>query len=93
MNIRIQTIGKESGGKSSIVENVLKMEITPRAENIMTKCPLRLETTKSTKSTAEIEWRGVTRSLSSPSAILAEVKNVMISLGGEEDTQKYRVQM
>ena len=64
------------------MENVLKYEVFPRAENIMTKCPLRFETTNASEASAEIEWRGEKRRLESQAAILEAVKQIMMSLGG-----------
>ena len=79
----MQTIGKESAGKSSIVENALKYEVFPRARGIMTKSPVRFETSPSSENMAEVVWRGVTKVLDSKEGILEEVKKIMVSLGGE----------
>lgn len=76
-----QTIGKESSGKSSLNEMILKCDVFPRSDGIMTRCPVRFETEISKLVSCEIEWRGSKRPVASNTALIAEVKYIMESIG------------
>lgn len=71
------------------MEMVLKYEVFPRGENIVTKCPLRFETTNAPEAAAEIVWRGDTRVLDSQAGILEAVRRIMESLGGAQMVHIY----
>ena len=60
---------------------ILKCDVFPRSDGIMTRCPVRFETEISKVVSSEIEWRGSTRPVASNAALIAEVKYIMESIG------------
>lgn len=94
LNIPLQTnkfklpqvivIGSESVGKSSLLEGITKGPVFPRARSQCTKMPIRLRLThvaKAEDAQIWIEYNGNRQRMSSRQGILANVKEIMESLG------------
>ncbi|RYG95612.1 hypothetical protein EON65_55710, partial [archaeon] len=79
---RVVVIGSESAGKSSLLENITKCAVFPRARGICTKMPIRLEltTAKSGHESVSLQYRGTETHLDSTDGILDRVQAIMTSL-------------
>ena len=80
-------IGDESVGKSSLLENITKCAVFPRAAGICTRCPVRLQLTHSPSAadtSVEVQFGSESWVLSSPDEILRRVEQVMSGLQADD---------
>lgn len=81
---RVVVVGSESAGKSSLLENITKCAVFPRARDICTKMPIRLElsTAKNGQESITLQYLGVETHLESTDGILEKVESIMVGLKG-----------
>ena len=83
----VVVIGDESVGKSSLLENITKCAVFPRAEGICTRCPVRLQLTHAAASAdraVEVQWGVEKWVLRNTDEILARVEQVMSQLSAND---------
>lgn len=78
---KVIVIGNESSGKSSLLENITKLQIFPRDSKLCTKCPVHVIMSPDNKKSISLQFKNKTYNELTEKTIYPQVCEIMDNIG------------